>query len=948
VADFRQNKKLSDEFINKLMNIAAGYLSPESFDKVISLFEYEISRKYFTYTSESNLLRIILGMFDKISFLNECLKYPHYIEILVTVSANSNYLTDILVRDPEYLYIIVNQSRLRSKLNIDNYTETVRQTLNSYKSFHAKLNAIRSLKRKEILRIGVRDILGEINLKEVTEELSILAKVLTSELFSICYNEVLIKNDIKEIKREYCIAALGKLGGNELNYSSDVDLLIFYDEDQQIKKNKEYQDLLIEAIYLFIESAVSITASGYIYRVDFRLRPDGRNSALCRTIMYYLNYYESKGEDWERQMLIKLGYVSGSENLFNRFKNLVTPFIYPSSFSISPTEQIKRLKQSIESRLIDVEGKKNIKLIPGGIRDIEFSVQALQLLNGGMFEYTRTGNTLNAIEQLLKNKFLKQDEAKALTDAYILYRRIEHYLQLMNDAQTHLIPSEGEMLEKMSCYLGFENSFDFNEVVKKQRKEVIKIYNSIMGINKGEEKPRGGLPEIIFENESRALKDLQYLRDGKGLLGQKQFDKESMHTFKKIEPYLIQYLKNSLSPDLVLQNFVRIIKPETFQSIWYKEFTDKKFFKSFLTLCEYSKKAVDIFSEDSSLKEFFLTRKVFEKITINEIIDYSVKRLVFLLSVQHTLNLISSEKVSLFLSSYFKRKIEITASSFLKNESSEYFIASMGSFSSGEMTFASDIDLIFIVKYLDEKPHLQKLFQKLLLEFKSEFKPFDVDCRLRPEGKSSLLVWDLLKYQDYIKNRARTWELQSLLKINFICGNKKLYRPFTKAISERIKNEDKQKIKFDIIQMRQKLFSQGILSASNMVNLKKRRGGLTDIEFIIQYLILGNPVLFTKCRGKGTTKIISVIANYYKSMKDLKDLKDNFSFLKKLELTNQNLFNSSSSIFPSDEKKKKILATRMGFSSAEELNKEVSSIFKTNFVLFEKYISTDKQIYKTK
>ncbi len=165
-----------------------------------------------------------------------------------------------------------------------------------------------------------------------------------------------------------------------MNYSSDIDLVAFYDKNSFINKKVYYNQILSETILLFIETASKKTGSGFLYRVDFRLRPDGRNAPLCGSYLEYLRYYEMRGEDWERQMLIKANYLCGSKSLYNKFSDYISRFIYPTSFSASPIEQIKKLKSNIEKRN---KSDENIKLVSGGIRDIEFSLQALQLLNGG-------------------------------------------------------------------------------------------------------------------------------------------------------------------------------------------------------------------------------------------------------------------------------------------------------------------------------------------------------------------------------------------------------------------------------------------------------------------------------------------------------------------------------------------------------------------------------------
>ena len=933
-----KNYKLSTGFINKLAELSAGYISSENFDKIIQLFENEIGLHYFTYNSESNLLRILLAMYDKITLLNECLQYPHYVEILTAISNNSNYLTDILVRNPEYFYWIVNPSTLELKLDEKYFTETVKKTLSGFKSFNGKVNALRNLKRKEILRIGIKDILKNAALKEITNELSVLARTISSELIRLCYSEILSKHEVEKLNRKFCMIALGKLGGSELNYSSDIDVIIFYDKNSLVKNNLYYNQFLTEVIYLFIESASSITSNGYIYRVDFRLRPDGRNSPLCRSLGEYLNYYESRGEDWERQMLIKADFIAGDKSLFRSFINYLQPFIYPVTFSSSPLEQIKKLKINIEKNLSDEE---NIKLITGGIRDIEFTIQALQLLNGGKDAALKTSNSLNAINKLSNAKLLSEDETTTLTNAYIFYRRIEHYLQLMNDSQTHNIPNEGEILEKLSSFLNFKNSISFKHFVSSNRKSIRKIYYSVMGINDNLKIKNQMRSEIKFTNQNKAIKNLQYLREGKGLLGQKQFDKASIEEFQKIEEDLNKYLFTACSPDLVLQNFVRVIRPMTLPSIWYKEFRDHNFFKSFLYLCEFSQKAIDLFAEDEDLRDFFITRKVFEKITGKNIDLLSIKKMLFSLSVQFTLDLIPAEKISKLLKIYFLKSIQEKIEEYpkLKSLNHDFMIAALGSFGSGEMTFSSDIDLIFVVNDLNSYPEIQKDFQVLLIKLKTELKPFNVDCRLRPEGESSILVWDLTSFRKYIQNRSRIWELQAYCKMNFIYGNKKTFNRLTKSISLRINEEDKGFVKKEIYIMRKNLYPKIISSVHESFNIKKSLGGLADIEFLIQSILLTGKNLYLKYRAKNIKEIIDSFEKDQIEFQNLERLKFNFIFLKNLEITIQNIFNNTIPVLPSKEDKKSMIAAFLGFDSIEKYQDKVADICKVNHSLYEKYLN---------
>ena len=275
-----KKKILSDDFIHRIVEYSAGYLNEDELKKLFSFFEAEGEKLFFTHSSESNLLRVIAASYDKVSFLTDCLKFPHYVELLISLTSNSNYLTDILVRNPEYFYLIADPSNLEKMLGEEDYSQLVFSAVKVFRSFAAQVNALRRLKRKEILRIGVKDIFLKKSLEEITLELSYLAKAITAQLFDICYKQILNKYQLEISGIKYCLVALGKLGGNELNYSSDIDLIIFYDENELLPVKKEYREILNETILLFIDSASRISDEGFIYRIDLRLRPDGSQNPV--------------------------------------------------------------------------------------------------------------------------------------------------------------------------------------------------------------------------------------------------------------------------------------------------------------------------------------------------------------------------------------------------------------------------------------------------------------------------------------------------------------------------------------------------------------------------------------------------------------------------------------------------------------------------------------------
>lgn len=922
--------QFSEGFVRKLVELTEGSVTSAVFENVLSLLETEAEKFHFNSSSEANLLRIFSYIYDRRFFFEEITRYPHHGEIIAAISASSNYLSDIVVRNPEFLYQIFDQTYLSKKLEFSFLQKEISEGVARFKSLNAKLNFFRQVKKRFILKIGLADLLGIENLITTTEQLSSLAKAINANLFEVCLTEILHKYNLQNVEQKYCLCSLGKMGGTELNYSSDVDFVLFYDFNEQITgTNKEYHEILSEATQLFVKSSMEITDRGYIYRVDFRLRPDGKYSPLCKTLGDYIKYYETRGEDWERQMLIKLDYVGGDENLYRRFFSFVQAYVYPSTFSSSVKEKIKTMKQNIERQH---DSKENVKTFWGGIRDIEFSVQALQLLNGGKIKSVRTGNSLKAINGLFTNKLLNRKEKEMFETAYIFYRRIEHFLQLMNDTQTHVIPNESEMIEKLANYLGVKSKDEFEKKLQFYRENVRKIYNQILATDKSAE-TQNLLEAVNYKDKLKAEKNIKFLRSGTGLIERKEFDSRTIELFNSIEILLTQYLSKSANPDRVLDNFVKIIRSTKFPSLWYNEFTDKKFFTNFLKVCTYSQKAIDLLSADKSLEEFYLSRKVFVKEPLDEIPDASINEIILLSSVQFSLGLINGKKVSNLLSAFIRQKVISIIDSFALSH--KLIVGGLGSFGWNNMNFASDIDLLIIADEIENNSEIQNEILPVLERIRKNIRPFEIDFKLRPEGKKSQLVWDLRNYDEYLSKRARLWEFQSFLKLSFMCGETSLGNNFRKIIADRFAAFNKSNLKTDVLKMYKMILADSLHTDSKVFNVKKDYGGLLTLDFILQYLVLNENTPFTI-----NFKFPQVLASLKKSFpsEDAATFKKNFVFLKELGVAIQNIFNVNNMIIPSETEKKLLIARFLKLNDVSELENRINETIKFNNKLFEKYV----------
>ncbi len=624
-------------------------------------------------------------------------------------------------------------------------------------------------------------------------------------------------------------------------------------------------------------------------------------------------------------MLIKLNYVCGSYDLYIKFYSFLQPYIFPFSFSTSLTEQIRKMKYNIE---LYNKGRDNVKLFQGGIRDIEFSVQALQPLNGGKLKELRTGNTLKAIELLYKNNLLRKDEKEIFTKAYFLYRKIEHFLQLMNDTQTHIIPSEGELLFKLCKYLQYENENIFQAELDDLRKKVRSIYNSILSNDIKEEE--FNLRKIKFKDINRAEKNFKYLSSGLGFFDQKEFDSKTINLFNQIEPDLIIYLENCCAPDIVLENFVKVIRATRFPSIWYSLLSDKNYLKSFLKLCEFCSKGIEILALDRSVEELFFSKEILIKNLQDFLNNYNTSQLFFILSVQFCLGLISTEKISKYLCNYIDFKINTLGKEY--NLKYNYFIGALGSYGALSPNFSSDVDLIIVTDDIKKYPEIHNEFQNLHRLLKNELKYFNIDFRLRPEGKSSPLVWDIKNYENYLESRARVWEFQALSKLRFISGNKNLFEEFKSVLINKIKSFDSDYINKEMLHIYKSVLKENPSRFDSSFNIKKQNGGLITIDFILQSSFFKNAQML----GKRTIELMRSMRKYFLE-EDYRQLYSNYSFLRKLEFAIQCVLGTSNVIFPSGEDKRLLIASFFNVTS-DELYKKLISVIKSNISLFEKYV----------
>lgn len=384
------------------------------------------------------------------------------LEIMLQLFSSSQYFSDLLVANPDYLSML--RVPLRHSPNREELQDQLQAEVDAAFEDSAVLRVFRRFRQRQMLRIGANDIIRDRPFEEVTRDISRVADMAL---------EVALATALRTLRNRYgepmtvlgqparcVILAFGKHGGKELNYSSDIDLMFLYDEEGSTRNPRgaglDNAEFFARVVGEVVRLLSAHSDHGVAYRVDLRLRPEGKRGPLARSLASTLAYYDSFGRTWERQALIKVRPCAGDIRLGEQFLKAIEPFVYRRYLSFGEINGIKALKRRIEQKARR-EGTSEIEVKTGfgGIRDVEFTIQFLQLLNGGDLPAVRQRNTLRAMQALAQAGCLTDQEFGILGDTYRFLRRLEHRLQIMGDLQTHSLPEDPEELRKLAFRMGY-------------------------------------------------------------------------------------------------------------------------------------------------------------------------------------------------------------------------------------------------------------------------------------------------------------------------------------------------------------------------------------------------------------------------------------------------------------------------------------------------------------
>lgn len=567
----------------------------------------------------NNMERMLGAVRSPLSFLTFLQRKPHSLAILLQLFTSSQYFSDLIISSPEHFDFLWEQGsqRFDPKMARD-------EMISEAKLLDEEriLNLLRRHRHRELLRIGYRDVVIGEPLERITESISDLADCLIEVALAIAYRKQAAKygdprGEDGELSR-LVVLGMGKLGGRELNYSSDIDLILIYDHEGKTdgSRSVDNHEFYAHVIRDMVKLLTANTQRGQAYRVDLRLRPHGHQAPLCLSLARTLAYYDTHGRTWERQALVKVRPVAGWMPLGHRFLDAIQPFIYRRQVTHLEINEIKAIKRRIESATQDAGNEStDLKTGHGGIRDIEFVIQFLQLLQGGNRPNLRERNTLKALAKLADAGCINQDERTALETGYRFLRKAEHRLQFMFDLQTHRIPRSPQELDKLAIRLGFLTGesvrpgeqflTDLNSIAKRNRGMLNRLMHDLFpddaAAQRGSAEPEIDLFLDPDPGEARIQKVLGRFRFADVQAAYRNLNRlaseevpflssvRCRHFLASVAPQLLRALAEAADPDLALVNLEKVTSSLGAKGVlWESCSVNPPLLRLYVHLCSWS------------------------------------------------------------------------------------------------------------------------------------------------------------------------------------------------------------------------------------------------------------------------------------------------------------------------------------------------------------------------
>ena len=864
---------------------------------------------------------------------------PDRLDLLVKVFAHSQALTDTLARNAAYFHFLIAPATLRAPRPKSWLAAELDRLLMPVRQARGKYDVIRHFRRREMLRIGVRDLSGAAPVEETTLELSNLADVCLQAVYTIAFGKLC--REFKTSGVRFAVIGMGKLGGHELNYSSDVDVIFVYDEEGQLTPSLSKHDFCRKLGEEIVREVGAKSDEGTIFRIDLRLRPEGSSGPLARSLESCENYYAEWGETWERMALIKARCVAGDAALGDEFVQMVQPFVYSRNAGAQVVQQMAAIKQRIETEIVrDDRLTRHVKLGIGGIREIEFIVQSFQVLHGGRQPHLRNRSTLRTLQLLTKAKLVTAADADTLATAYRFLRNVEHRLQMEMELQTHTIPDEAHAQFRLARSLGFLTVAEFHTAQNLQTSAVRKIYEAVLNTAAAASVPTNFsmtepamMAQAGFNDANAAAKTMEILLNGSGFAHVSPRTKE---LFSRLHPIICAIAGKLADPDMALARFEKFASAYGSRGLLYELLTrNPKLVEMLLRLGDASKFFIDTLVQQPDLfdevcrgiglgearhmadMEAGLQTARQAESPATEVARNWKRAEMLRIGIGDVMGMLDVERVQSELTAMAEVCLRFALAEerrALKLQKLPFAIIGVGKFGGQELGYGADLDVLFVGAGTDAIKLATRVID-FMARPTAAGKLFEVDARLRPDGKDGLLASSVAAHRNYYKQRAQLWERQALTKARVVAGDVALGAEFLRMIHEYVYATPlTMEQGTEIRQMRRRIETERGDQQHVEWEFKTGPGGLIDVEFLVQTLQLRHGATHPQLRTAHTLAALNRLAALgLVDEDDAAQLRRHYLFLRRIETALRCVENTGVSHLPADEHEQTLLAKRLGF-----------------------------------
>ncbi len=759
-------------------------------------------------------------------------------------------------------------------------------------SDEASLNqSLRKLRQYVIANIILRDLNKLADLDEVLVSVTTLAEITLIQAHQFHFNS--LKNihgspiGLNGEEQQLSIVGMGKLGGEELNVSSDIDLIFTYPEEGETegKESITNQSFFIKLGKKIISSLHDITEDGFVFRVDMQLRPFGSEGQITCSYQMLEDYYQKYGREWERYAWVKGRVIMGPQIELNK---IIDPFVYRRYLDYGALNSMRDLKSQIQNDVNKRGIQENIKLGRGGIRKIEFIAQVYQLIRGGQDKALKIKSLLPTLKLLETKNLLSTKAVKSLTEAYRFLRDLEHRLQYMEDMQTQELPKSDESKLRVAKSMQFDDWNLFYRELEIHRANVEFYFDEVFKeAIKNEDSPELNIAKALWnstlklEDAHKFLESLGYKLPGDahqvldGLKHSSRYlhlPESSRQRFDLLIPLIVNEVSSTSDSYATLVRMISVLESICRRASYLAMLTENpsalkiliKLSEAGPWLTQYLIQHPILIDELLDINHFY-TKPDFAEIKVRLQKDLrdakddieqqmnvmrNIKHAtIFKLAALEIIGDVSVENLSDYLTELADILIEETLDLVWSHmysdqtHSPKFAVIAYGKFGGKEMSYTSDLDIVFI--YNDTQDGMAEKYARFaqrinswLNTYTSSGVLYEIDLALRPDGASGLLVSSIDAFRDYQLKRAWTWEHQAITRARFCAGDKEIGSQFEKIRLDILNApRDINQLKKDIVDMREKMLEKHKVDHQHF-DLKQDRGGIIDIEFIVQYFVL--------------------------------------------------------------------------------------------------------------